>query len=278
MLRFISNRLTIQRRNGKKKDKLYAADVVILRYPKSGVTWLRLMVSHIYMRKLGEDIPYLIGHSEFERRAPDCPSIFVAMDNIGLHREEMLSRFEGKKVVLLLRDPRDIAVSLYFHFTKRSTRQERLSYSVPNDIANKSLFDFVMDPDLGLARIIEFEEFWRKEIEFRPESIVLHYEDLKEDTKKCLALMMELIGTEVSAKEIADAVAFSSLENMKRMEARRSFAAGPLKPRNVKDADSFKVRKGKVGGYKDYFSAAELTEIEYLMRTRSSRTTKVGAP
>lgn len=271
MINFFFYKLAIAKRNRKKQYKLDAADVIVLRYPKSGVTWFRMMISRVYAQKLGREIPHLVGNSRFERDAPECPRVFIAMDNIGIGREEMQSRFEGKKTVLLLRDPRDIAVSFYFHLTKRSTPQERLTFGVPDNVKSLSLFEFMMDPKLGLPRIIDFEEFWQSAFEGRPDSLVLHYEDLRKDAGKGLASMMALMGAEVSAEEIAKAVAFSSFENMRQLEARQSFTAGPLQPGNPADFDSFKVRKGKVGGYRDYFSTVELMEIEGLMRARSSR-------
>jgi len=271
MLRFLANRLTLGKRNKKKHDKLEAADVILLRYPKSGVTWVRMMISRVYARKLGLNIAHLIGSSEFERQAPSCPRVFVAMDNIGLSREEMTFRFGQKKVILLLRDPRDIVVSLYFHFCKRSTVNERLAFGVPADLESMGLFNFVMNPELGLTRIIDFEEFWRKTVEHRPGSLILNYEDLRSDAETGLASMMKLLGTDATAEEIAEAVAFSSFENMRKLEARQSYGAGLLKPGNAADTDSFKVRKGKIGGYRDYFSSAEVEAIDELMRQRSSR-------
>jgi hypothetical protein len=272
MFRKLTNQLTLWQRNRKKHDKLDAADAVLLRYPKSGVTWLRMMMSRVYTQRLGVDIPHLIGSSEFERQAPSCPRLFVAMDNIGLTREAMLARIEQKKIILLLRDPRDIVVSLYFHFCKRSTLKERLAFNVPDDLESRGLFDFVMNPTLGLKRIIEFEEFWRNAVERRPDTLVLHYEELRKDAEGGLGRMMRLMGTEASADEIAAAVAFSSFENMKKLEAQQSFGAGLLKPGNASDADSFKVRKGKVGGYRDYLTEAEAQAVDALMAQKSTRT------
>lgn len=271
MLQSFRDKVTLAKRNRKKQHKLAAADVILLRYPKSGVTWLRMMVSRVFAQKLDRDIPYLAGSKRFEKLVPEAPCIFIAMDNIGLTRAQMLRRLDGKKAVLLVRDPRDITVSLYFHLTKRSTRQERLTFGVPDDLSRRSLFDFMMDPQIGLARVIDFEEFWRKAFEGRPDTLCLQYEDLRQDAEAGLAKMMALMGTEVSARQISDAVAYSSFDNMKQLEARRSFTVGPLQPGNPEDPDSFKVRKGEIGGFRQYFSAKELAEIDRLMHARSRR-------
>jgi hypothetical protein len=41
-----------------------------------------------------------------------------------------------------------------------------------------------------------------------------------------------------------------------------------LKPAERGNVDSYKVRRGKVGGFRDYFSDAEIREIEDYVRGR----------
>ena len=45
---------------------------------------------------------------------------------------------------------------------------------------------------------------------------------------------------------------------------------GGLTLRNPKDPESFKVRRAKVGGYRDYFSAEQADELEELVRKNLS--------
>ena len=42
--------------------------------------------------------------------------------------------------------------------------------------------------------------------------------------------------------------------------------------RNPKDPETFKVRRGKVNGYRDYFSPEQAAEMEELMNSRLSPT------
>src|SRR4030095_14261739 len=53
------------------------------------------------------------------------------------------------------------------------------------------------------------------------------------------------------------ALDFSQFENMKKMEAAGAFASKILWPGDVRDPESFKVRRGKVGGYREYLSAED---------------------
>src|SRR5207249_9665213 len=53
------------------------------------------------------------------------------------------------------------------------------------------------------------------------------------------------------------ALAFSEFENMKKMEAAGAFDSKILRPGDVRDPESFKVRRGKIGGYREYLSRSE---------------------
>ena len=55
---------------------------------------------------------------------------------------------------------------------------------------------------------------------------------------------------------------FARFENMKKMEARGQIDDEKMQPGQQKDDDSFKVRKGQVGGFKQYLTEADLKFIE----------------
>ena len=172
-------RYKFERWNAKKLRKLDRADVVLLRYPKSGVTWLRVMITHIYRSRLGLPPSHLIGSQEFEGVAPAAPRLFVAMDNIGLARDALAARLAARKTVLLLRHPRDVAVSLYFHFAKRSTVLERMAFGIPADVERHGIFAFVTNPQYGLPRIVDFMNHWARALDGHSNAVTLRYEGRK---------------------------------------------------------------------------------------------------
>jgi hypothetical protein len=51
-----------------------------------------------------------------------------------------------------------------------------------------------------------------------------------------------------------EALEFSRFENMQKLEAAGAFDSNILHPGDVRDPESFKVRRGKVGGYREYLS------------------------
>ena len=55
-----------------------------------------------------------------------------------------------------------------------------------------------------------------------------------------------------------EALEFSRFENMQKLEAAGVFDSKILHPGDVRDPESFKVRRGKVGGYREYLSDEDL--------------------
>ena len=51
---------------------------------------------------------------------------------------------------------------------------------------------------------------------------------------------------------------------MKKMESKKQFrfAGGRMMPRDKDNPDSYKVRRAKVGGYRDYFTDEEVAAID----------------
>ena len=65
----------------------------------------------------------------------------------------------------------------------------------------------------------------------------------------------------INDEEISEAIKFSSFKNMRKMEEEDKFNSNKLRAVNKSEQESYKTRKGKVGGYKEYF---EEKETEFL--------------
>ncbi|OUW18448.1 MAG: hypothetical protein CBD18_02770, partial [Opitutales bacterium TMED158] len=72
---------------------------------------------------------------------------------------------------------------------------------------------------------------------------------------------------------VAGAVEYSSVENMRKLEEKSVFwlAGNRMKPGKKGDPNTYKVRRAKVGGYKDYFNEKETAQIdEYVAKELSA--------
>lgn len=240
-------------------SKFRDASVLVLSVGKSGRTWLRVLLNK-YL-SLHFDVPFSI--DSLHDRDPRVPAIRFDHE-IWSHYADAgpldywLGRnvcpdavLRQKKVALLFRDPRDVVVSLYFQKTKRSRQR------VEADIS-----EFIRDPRKGIGGIVRVMNLWRQRLADHPDCLWMRYEAMKADTAGELArLVRHLRIGEVKEAAVRQAVEFAAFENMKRMEATDAFGSPILRARDTSDPNSFKVREGKVGGFRKHFGPADL---EYL--------------
>ncbi len=246
------------------------ADCVVVSYGKSGRTWLRVMLSRFYQAK--HDLPgkALLSAGNLKRRNPAIPSVFFTHDNylrdytgnVGCKAD-----FYDKKVVLLVRDPRDVAVSQFFQWKYRMRARKKLLNQYPPHGEDVSIYDFVMNPHAGLPKIIDFMNLWAREMPRLEQLLVVRYEDMRADAAAELRRIVEFIGTPGSEEEIQEAVRFASVENMKKLEQQKTFwlSGSRMVPKDRKNPNSYKVRRAKVGGYRDYFEDEQIAAIEALV-------------
>ena len=96
--------------------KLGQADYVIVSFPQSGRTWLRTMLTRFYQKRHGIDEMRLLGLKNLNKLDPRIPKVFFTHDHYirdYTGRRDSKVDFAAKKIVLLVRDPRDTAVSSY---------------------------------------------------------------------------------------------------------------------------------------------------------------------
>jgi hypothetical protein len=253
--------------------ELQRADVVVVAFGKSGRTWLRVMLSNVLQLSNGGSGAVLLSGSGSARQSGSVPRIFFTHDNyIQDFTGNRASKvdFRGRRVVLLVRDPRDVTVSQYFQWKYRMKRKKTRVNGYPRKGTEVSIYDFVMNPDYGIARCVDFLNRWAREIERMPDLLVVRYEDLRRQPIEHLSRVVAFLGLDASGEVVERAVDDASVENMRSREASNAslLAGGRMKPGDRDNADSYKVRRAKVGGYRDYFTDDEVTRIDAFVDER----------
>jgi Sulfotransferase domain len=255
--------------------KLQRADCVIVSFGKSGRTWLRVMLSRFYQIRHGLSERHLIGFDNLHLRNRAIPKIFFTHDNyIKDYTGNVDSKvdYAGKKVVLLVRHPADVAVSQYYQWQYRMRPNKVALNRYPERGRDLGMFEFVTREYAGLTRTIDFMNGWAGEAERSDDLLVVRYEDMRGRPEQILGQILAFIDTPGTADEIREAVAFASFENMRKMEANSTFwlSGGRMRPRDRANSQSFKTRRGKVGGYRDYFDDGEIALIDRLVAEKLS--------
>ncbi len=253
--------------------RLREADVVVVSFGKSGRTWLRVMLSHLFRLRHGLPENALLGFDNFHNMNAAVPRIFFTHDNYikdVIGDPQSKAPFHDKPVVLMARDPRDVAVSQFFQWKFRLKPNKVTLNNYPPRDREVSLFDFVTgDNDGGsMQAVIDYLNAWAAESHRISRFHLLRYEDLRADPHAELARLLAFMQVDASADEQATAIEHASYENMKKMEGADTFRfTGRMRARDRDNPDSYKVRRAKVGGYRDYFSDEEVAAIDRQLAT-----------
>ncbi len=237
----------------------------VISYPKCGRTWLRTMVGHYLLRgRPGDPLEIF----EICRASPALPTLDFSSDDRPQHRHFSKigtdkSIYRDKVVVFLARDPRDVIVSHYFQFTKRGGRKR-----AEKDEFAGGLSDFIRYPRGGVPNIVAFYNAWARARQAPRRFHLMTYEALHRDTAGELRRLIGVLELPDHGPAALDAaIAFGSFENMRRIEEVGALANPRLQNPRRDDPEAYKVRKGKVGGYRDYLGADDIAWIDdYLAR------------
>lgn len=248
------------------RHQLGEADVLIVSVAKSGRTWLRAMLSRYYQLACGLPERMLLEYDNFhalDARVPRTLFLHVGQLNKLLDKGAALGTYP---MVHLVRWPIDTAVSQYFQALGRTDPFRLGQRGLPLDMSRADMFAYVSSPVFGVPRIIANLNAFHRNVALQYNPLTLRYEDARRGAQDALAALVSHFGREPASDTLlAEAAAFGSFDNLKKVEAEQKFDSFRMRPGDTADADSFKVRRGKVGGYRDYFTADQCRELESLI-------------
>jgi hypothetical protein len=159
-----------------------------------------------------------------------------------------------KKIIYIVRDPRDLAISLYHYDLKRGGLPE----GYPMD-------EFVQLFVAGSERVISWGPWgehvvsWLSTRGGREGFLLIRYEDLIEDPQRELAKISALLKVDGSEEARARAVELSSIDRMKKLEKEQSRQWAETK--NTRQDKTF-VRSGRTGEWRSGLSETSVLAIE----------------
>jgi hypothetical protein len=239
---------------------LSEADAVVISFPKSGRTFVRAMLARLYQRRFGIDERDLLEFPTLRQAAREVPRVLFTHAGDAMRRPDEIqvdpSDYAGKKLVLIARHPGDIVVSRHHHLRHRSRDRAR------RRLAEQPLASFLWAEQGGIPSIVEFLNSFAA---LRGVTII-RYEDFLAKPERALKRLADAIGLKAGKADIADAVDFARLPNLKEREREGYFTSSRLRPARKGDARSGKVRKGTSGGYRGELDQAEAEKVEAYLR------------
>jgi hypothetical protein len=242
-----------------------AADVLVISFTKSGRTWLRVLISNYYARRFELSERELIDGGNFHDQVAAVPKVFFAPDTKFPYPELGPAEVEARpwqKVVFLVRDPRDVAVSLYFHIRHRASERELRRKKIPVAARALDLDAFVLDPAFGAARAVGYMNRWAAEQGRLPQAHVLRYEELRADTAGAFTALLRFLGEPAEPALVAEVVAFAAFGSLQQKEREGFFASDRLGQTTAGSTETGKVRQGRVGGYRDQLLPATVAALD----------------
>lgn len=254
------NRPARRSRRLEARSRKAATSTWIVSFPKSGRTWLKVMLGKALCEEFGLDETGLLDISAITKSI-GVGAIDFSHDKSHLQAglrfdelEQSKARYSDSIVILLVRDPRDVLVSCYLQATKR-----RRVFDGP-------ISAFVRDDRYGIRKCAAFHRIWSRNQDVPRRFLLVRYEDMQRDPAAALISVLAVLDIpKVSPDVVSRAVSFGEFANMQRLEATGYFNEGVLKPGNVADPESFKVRRGEIGAYSEYVSHADVAYMNAIM-------------
>jgi alcohol sulfotransferase len=267
-----STRVSVDRwiRGKKEYKKLKKADFAVVSLPKSGRTWLRVMLSRYYQQKFDLPEHSVIGSDNFYLENRAAPRVLFSHDNVLRDYTGNLDNkkdFYHTKTILMVRDPRDLVVSEFHQWRYRTDPSKRRLGSELNIEDNVGVFDFAMNSFHGIPRNIRFLNSWQRELDNMKDILVVSYEDMRRAPQVEMTRILSFVGETPDSAQVKDAVEYAKFENMRKMEEKQTYRTNSkqLFARNDSNPDSLKTRRAKIGGFTDYLTPEQIDTINAVI-------------
>ncbi len=254
-----------------------ATDAYIVSFPKCGRTWLRLMLGRALQQQFNLSHPDIMGKmlslKPLAELHPDVPKIVVTHDDDPHWKkpdelEISKAKYKNAKIIFLARDPRDVIVSAYFEQKKRASlwiewmKKEKHLQGYKDRLKpyEGDLSSFIYEDVGSLNTLLKFYNIWSNNRHIPKEFLLVSYENMQENPHRELCRVLDFLNVKYREEVIGEAVKYSSFDNMRKMEKQGKVPEN-LKATNPDDQESYKTRKGKVGGFTEYLTEAEITYI-----------------
>ena len=244
-------RVVTKRQPAARDLTVYPDDTFLVSFPRSGNTWTRFLVCNL----INPDDP--VNFAELESRIPE---IYYVPDRIlrGFQRPRVIKSHECfdpryKKIIYIVRDPRDVLISYYEFQLKRRVISDDCSLEefLPH------FMDSEIEPKTGSWR--DHVVSWIATRGGQKSFLLLRYEDMLADTQKESTKIASFLGLDANPERIARAVALSSADRMRKLEKEQS--AQWTATRKTRQDKPF-VRKAAAGGWKSTLPEGCVAQIE----------------
>ncbi|CAF2942224.1 unnamed protein product [Rotaria sp. Silwood2] len=245
--------------------KAQPGDIFIATYPKSGTTWMEVIVYSLLNngKPFDADIgDYLMRTPHLEKVGGYTVSTMVRPGSIKTHLPfDRISYHPQAKYICIIRNPKDVCASFY-RFLERNPLSKYFECQ----------FDEFFDDFLkGQVPLCDYFEYLHSLLPYkdRENVLIISYEQMKRDIHCVIRKVAQFLNIELNAQdELLDrVVATSSFEYMKKNfdKARNDFYAHATNDPKIPRVPLAFVQTGNIGGGKSYMSDEQKQQFDKVL-------------
>jgi hypothetical protein len=188
--------------------KVFPDDTFIASYPRSGNTWTRFLIANLVHPE------HPVTFANIETIIPDATAL-SSRELKRIPRPRLIKTHEYfepryRRVIYLVRDPRDVALSLYNFRRKYGSVDD--SYPIEQYVAERFLPG---DLDIPWG---EHVGSWLGTRMNQPGFLLVRYEDLLQDPTRELCRLASFLGIAANAEALTQAIERSSANRLRQLE------------------------------------------------------------
>lgn len=194
-------------------------DIILAAHPKTGSTWIRFLFCNLGFLKEGKEVLVDFdilnetmvsiggGKLKYEWELP-MPRIIVT-------HLRYLPFFRKNKIILMLRDPRDVMIS-YYHYLKAKKEPVYHFKDARKKDYDETFTNFIQHPKCGFPSFFDHYSSWRGK-----EDVIIQYEAMKKSPVEEFKRILMCLGISAEDDIIREAVRRSDIKNVRKYDDKK---------------------------------------------------------